>query len=68
MPTSAVYKQILLHENEIVQLLYNYICYGTDESCFRKPSQSSAKNVKKNYPKTMLSFLPAVQILTSLND
>ena len=69
MPTSAViYKQRLLHENEIVQLLYNYKCYGTDQSCFRKPSQSSAKNVKNNYPKTTLSFSPAVQVLTSLSD
>ena len=69
MPASAViYKQRLLHENEIVQLLYNYKCYGTDQSYFRKPSQSSVKNVKNNYSKTTLSFLPAVQILTSLSD
>ena len=53
MSTSAViYKQKLLHENEIVQLFHNYKCYGGDQSRFRKPSESSAKNVKNNCPKT----------------
>ena len=52
MLTSAViYKQRLLHENEIVQLLHNYKCYGVDQSRFRRPLQSSDKNVKNNYPK-----------------
>ena len=57
-----------LHENEIVQLLYNYKCYKIDQNHFRKPLQSSAKNVKNNYPKTFLSFLTTVQFVTSLND
>ena len=49
MLTSAViYKQRLLHENEIVQLLHNYKCYGVQQSRFRKPLQSSVKNVKNN--------------------
>ena len=53
MSTSAfIYKQRLLQENEIVQLLHNYKCYGSDQSRFRKPSESSAKNIKNNYPKT----------------
>ena len=44
MPTSAViHKQRLLHENEIVQLLHSYTCYGVEQSRFRKSSQSSAK-------------------------
>ena len=42
MLTSAViYKQRFLHENEIVQLLYNYKCYDVDQIYFRKPLQSS---------------------------
>ena len=49
MLTSAIiYKQRLLHENEIVQLLHNYKCYDVDQSRFRKPLQSSATNVKYN--------------------
>ena len=68
MFTSAViYKQSLLHENEIVQLLHNYKCYGVVLSCFKKPLQSSAKKVKSNYPKTTRSFLPVVQFVTTLN-
>ena len=69
MFTSAViYKQSLLHENEIVQLLYNYKCYGVDQSHFRKPLQSSLLNVKNNnYFKETHSFLLAVQFVTSLN-
>ena len=68
MLTSAVnLKQRLLHENEIVQLLHNYKCYGVDQSRFRKLLESSAKNVKNNYSKTTPSFLPAVQFVTSLN-
>ena len=57
MLTSAViYKQRLLHENEIVQLLHNYKCYGVDQSRFRRPLQSSDKNVKNNYPKKTVSI------------
>ena len=67
--TSAIiHKQRLLHENEIVRLLHNYKCYGFEQSHFRKPSRSSAKNVKNNYTEKTRSFLRAVQILTSLND
>ena len=69
MPTSAViHKQRLLHENEIGKLLHNYKCYGVEQSRFRKSSQSSAKNINNNYPEKTHSFLPAVQVLTSLND
>ena len=47
MFTSAViFKQSLLHENEIVQLLHNHKCSGVDQSRFRKPLQSSHKNIK----------------------
>ena len=68
MLTSAVtYKQNLLHENEIVQLLHNCKCYGIVLSRFKKPSQSSSKKVKSNYPKTTRSFLLVVQFVTSLN-
>ena len=68
MLTSAViYKQKFLHENEIVQLLHNYKCYGVEQSHFRKPLKSSAKNVNNNYRKTTRSFLPTVQFVTSLN-
>ena len=68
MFTSAViYKQSLLHENEIVQLLHIYKCYGIDQSRFRKRLQSSVKNVKNNYLKTNLSFLQIVKFVTSLN-
>ena len=46
MLTSAViYKQRFLHENEIVHCK----SYGIDQSRFRKPLQSSAKNVENNY-------------------
>ena len=68
MLTSAgIYKQRLLHENEIAQLLHNYKCYGVDQSHFRKPLQSSAKNVQNNYFENTRSFLPAVQFVTGLN-
>ena len=46
MLTSAViYKQRFLHEDEIVHCK----SYGIDQSRFRKPLQSSAKNVENNY-------------------
>ena len=61
------YLQSLLNENEIVQLLHNYKCYGVDQSRFRKPLQSSIKNVKNNYLKTTRSFLPVVKFVASLN-
>ena len=68
MLTSAViYKQRILHLNEIVQLLYNYKCYSVDQNLSRKPLQSTVKNVKNNYRKNNRSFLPAIQTVTSLN-
>ena len=68
MFTSAViYKQSLLHENEIVQLLHNYKYHGVILSHFQNRLQSSAKKVKSNYPKTTRSFLPVVQFVTTLN-
>ena len=51
-----IYKQRLLHENEIVQLLHNYKCYGFDQNRFRRPLQNFAKNVKNNYPKRPVQF------------
>ena len=63
----VIFKQSLLHENEIVQLLHNHKCYGVDQSPFRKPLKSSQKNVKNNYLKTTRSFLPVVKFVTSLN-
>ena len=54
--------------NEIIQLLHNYKCYGVDQSRFRKPSQSSAKNVKNNYPKKTRSFSPDVQFITTVES
>ena len=65
--SAVIYKQSLLHENEIVELLHNCKCYGVALSLFRKPLQSSAKKVKKTHPKTIRSFLPVVQFVTSLN-
>ena len=51
MLTSAViYKQRLLHEKDIVQLLLNYKYYSVDQSRFRKLLQSSVKNLKDNFP------------------
>ena len=64
---AVIYKQSLLHENEIVQLRHNYKCYGVALYRFKKPLQSSAKKVKSNCPKTTRSFLPIVQFVTSLN-
>ena len=62
MLTSAViYKQRLLNEKEIVQLIHNYKCYDVDQNHFRTPLKSSAKNMKNNYPKTTRSFLPPIQ-------
>ena len=46
--SAVIYKQRLMHEKEIVQLLHNYKFYEVDQSRFRKPLQSSAKNVKNN--------------------
>ena len=66
--SAVLYKQGLLHENEIVQLFHSYKCYGIDQSRFRKPLQSSTNDVKNNYPKTTRSFLPTAQFVTSLND
>ena len=60
---AVIYKQRLLHENEIVQLLHNYKCYGVVLSRFRKSLQSSAKNVKNNNPKTTGSFLTVAQFV-----
>ena len=56
-----------MDEYKIVQLLHNYKCYGVDQSRFRKLLQSSAKNLKNNFPKMTRSFLPAVQFVSSLN-
>ena len=67
LTSPVIYKQRLMHLNEIVQLLSNYKCDGVDQSVSRRLLQSSVKNVKNNYPKTTRSFLPAVQFVTSLN-
>ena len=40
MTSEVIQKQSLLHENEIVQLLHNYKCYGVDKTRFRKPLKS----------------------------
>ena len=68
---SRLLQQLLTNKdfayNEIVQLLHNYKCYRVDQSRFRKPSQSSAQNVKNNYPKKTRSLSPDVQFVTSLN-
>ena len=45
LKSAVIYKQRLSHEKEIVQLLHNYKSYGIDQSPFRKPLQSTAKNV-----------------------
>ena len=65
--SAVIYKQSLLHVNEIVQLLHNCKCYGVDQSYFRKPLQGSVKKVKNNYLKNTRSFLPVVKFVTSLN-
>ena len=65
--SAVIYKQSLLHVNEILQLLHNCKCYGADRSYFRRPLQSSVKNVKNNYLKTTRSFLRVVKFVTSLN-
>ena len=67
LKSPVIYKQRLLHLNEIVQLLYNYKCDPVDQNVSRRPLLSSVKNVKNNYSKTTLSFLPAVRFVTSLN-
>ena len=64
---AVIYKESIFHENETVQLLHNCKCYGVVLSPSRKPLQSSAKKVKKIYPKTTRSFLSVVQFVTSLN-
>ena len=65
MLTSAVIcKQRLLYEDNIVQLLRNYKCYGAEQSHSKKPLKSSAKNVKSSYRKTTRSFLRPVQFAT----
>ena len=49
---AVIYKQKLLHENEIAKYIHNCKCYGVSQIHFIKPLQSSAKTVKNNYPKT----------------
>ena len=34
--SAVIYKQRLLHENEIVRLFHNYQLYGVEQSHFRK--------------------------------
>ena len=65
--SAFIFKQRLLHENDILQLLPNYKCYGIEQSSFTKHFNISAKNVNNNYRKTTGSFLPAAQVITSLN-
>ena len=36
MTSEVIQKQRLLHENEIVQLLHNYKCYGVDQTRFEE--------------------------------
>ena len=67
LKSAVIYKQKRLHENKIVQLLHNYKYYGVEQSHFRKPLKSSAKNVPNNYSKMNRSFLPSIQYVTSLN-
>ena len=39
----VICKQRLLDENENVQYLHNYKCYGIDQNCFRKTLESPEK-------------------------
>ena len=48
-------------------IIPNYKCHGIDQSCLKMPSQSSAKNIKKNCPRKTRSFLLMVQFVASLN-
>ena len=52
--SAVICKQRLLHKNKI---LHSYKCYGVDQTDFRKPLQSSTKNMKKKYPKRTHSFV-----------
>ena len=54
--SEVIYKQRLLNENEIVQFLQNCKCYDVDQSHFRKPWKSSAKNIRNKCPKSTRSF------------
>ena len=50
--SAVIYKERLLHENEIVQQRYNFRCYGVERlTTLKRP----------------VHFPPAVQFLTSLN-
>ena len=65
MLTSAViYKQRLLDENKIVQLLDNCKHYGVEQSHFRKPFCQERKEQRSQM---IRSFLSAVQFVTGLN-
>ena len=44
--SAVIYKQRLLHENKIMQLLHNYKCYGVEQSRFRNPLQCFVKNMR----------------------
>ena len=57
MTSEVIQKQRLLHENEIMQLLHNYKCYGVDQTRFRKPLKSSVKT---------RSFLLVIQFVANL--
>ena len=57
MTSEVIQKQRLLHENEIVQLLHNYKCYGVDQTRFRKALKSSVKT---------RSFLLVIQFVANL--
>ena len=58
---SFIYKQRVLHEQEIMQSFPDYKFYGIEQSHFR---HCSVKNVKNNYRKKIRSFLPVVQFVT----
>ena len=57
LTTAVIDKQRLLNEQEIVQLIHNYKCYGVEQSHFRKPLKRSTINLKKSYRKTTRLFL-----------
>ena len=65
--SAVIFKQRFLHENEIVQYIWNYKCYDVNQGHFRKPLQSSANIIKISILKLSVHFSWAVQVLATFN-
>ena len=63
LASAVIYKQKVLHGNEIVQYLQNYKCQDVTQDPFKEPLQASTNPMKNNCPAIAHTFFTGCSIL-----